>query len=130
MKLVKIDINKLEDIYSLDCFEKEFRKAIGEIWKQNPPFLRYQKKLLIDLAVLDDQKENAVKLPEFERLTDEIGLFSIRHPHSNINMRVIYTIEEGFVILITVFIEKNRSDYNKAIKISRKRRKWIISDAL
>ena len=130
MKLVKIDINKLEDIYSLDCFEKEFRKAIGEIWKQNPPFLRYQKKLLIDLSVLDDQKENAVKLPEFERLTDEIGLFSIRHPHSNINMRVIYTIEEGFVILITVFIEKNRSDYNKAIKISRKRRKWIISDAL
>ena len=130
MKLVKIDINKLEDIYSLDCFEKEFRKAIGEIWKQNPPFLRYQKKLLIDLAVLDDQKENAVKLPEFERLTDEIGLFSIRHPHSNINMRVIYTIEEGFVILITVFIEKNRSDYNKAIKISRTRRKWIISDAL
>ena len=130
MKIVKIDINKLEDIYSLDCFEKEFRKAIGEIWKQNPPFLRYQKKLLIDLAVLDDQKENAVKLPEFERLTDEIGLFSIRHPHSNINMRVIYTIEEGFVILITVFIEKNRSDYNKAIKISRKRRKWIISDAL
>ena len=63
------------------------------------------------MSVLDDQKENAVKLPEFERLTDEIGLFSIRHPHSNINMRVIYTIEEGFVILITVFIEKNRSDY-------------------
>lgn len=130
MELVKIDINELKDIYSLDCFEKEFRKVVGEIWKQDPPFLRYQKKLLIDLAVLDDLKENAVKLPEFERLTDEVGLFSIRHPHSTLNMRVIYTIEEGVVILITVFLEKNKNDYNKAIKVSRKRRKWIISDAL
>ena len=128
MQLVKIDTNGLKDIYSLDCFEKEFRKVAGENWKSDPPFLRYQKKLLMDLAVLDDQKENAIKLPEFERLTDEVGLFSIRHPHSNLNMRVIYTIEEGVVILITVFLEKEKSDYTKAIKRSRKRRKWILSD--
>lgn len=128
MELVQIDINGLNNIYALDCFEKEFRKAVDENWKENPPFLRYQTKLLRDLAILDDQKEKAIKLPEFEKLTNEIGLFSIRHPHSNLNLRVIYTVTKGVVILITAFLEKSRNDYTKAIRVSRDRYEWIISE--
>lgn len=33
MALEKIDINGLNDIYTLDVVQKEFRKAVDEPWK-------------------------------------------------------------------------------------------------
>lgn len=37
MELKKIDINGLNDIYAVDVFEKEFKKAVDESWKSDPP---------------------------------------------------------------------------------------------
>lgn len=53
MELEKIDINGLNDIYALSVVQKEFTKSVNEQWKSNPPWQRYQKKLIQDLAVLD-----------------------------------------------------------------------------
>ena len=57
MELEKINVNGLRDIYAINVIQKEFRKAVDEPWKENPPWQRYQKKLIEDLAVLDMEKE-------------------------------------------------------------------------
>ena len=61
MELKKIDINGLNDIYAVDVFEKEFKKAVDESWKSDPPWKRYQTKLIKNLVVLDTEKEQAVR---------------------------------------------------------------------
>lgn len=67
MELKKIDINGLNDIYAVDVFEKEFKKAVDESWKSDPPWKRYQTKLIKNLVVLDTEKEQAVRLKQFEK---------------------------------------------------------------
>lgn len=64
MELEKININGLNDIYTLDVVQKEFKKAVDEPWKEVPPWQRYQKKLIQDLAVLDTEKERAIEFPQ------------------------------------------------------------------
>ena len=54
-------------------------------------------------------------------------MYSIRHPESKKNVRVIYSIEEGTIILLTAFLEKNDGDYQKAINTAKKRLKWMNS---
>ena len=126
MQLEKIDINGLENIYALSVVQKEFSKAVNEQWKTNPPWKRYQKKLIQDLAVLDMEKECAIDLPQFEKLSGETKLYSIRHPESKKNVRVLYTIVEGkIIILLVAFLEKNEGDYQKAIKVAKQRLKWL-----
>lgn len=126
MQLEKIDINGLENIYALSVVQKEFYKAVNEQWKTNPPWKRYQKKLIQDLAVLDMEKECAIDLPQFEKLSGETKLYSIRHPESKKNVRVLYTIVEGkIIILLVAFLEKNEGDYQKAIKVAKQRLKWL-----
>lgn len=127
MELEKIEINGLNGIYTLDVVQKEFRKAVDEPWKDNPPWQRYQKKLLQDLAVLDDYKESAIEFQQYERLSTEEKLFSIRHPETPKNVRVIYTITEGVVILLHAFLEKNDGDYQKAIRVAKNRLKVLES---
>ena len=127
MELEKIEISGLNDIYACAAVQKEFRKAVDEPWKEVPPWLRYQKKLLQDLAVLDDYKENAIIFPQYERLSTEEKLYSIRHPETPKNVRVIYTITEGVVILLHAFLEKNDGDYQKAIRVAKKRLERIES---
>lgn len=127
MELEKIDINGLNDIYALSVVQKEFKKAVDEPWKENPPWKRYQKKLIQDLVVLDMEKENAIEFPQYERLSTEEKLYSIRHPETSKNVRVIYTIEESIVILLVAFLEKNAGDYQKAINTAKKRLKWLES---
>lgn len=120
-----MDLQKLtcfNRIYQVDCFQKEFSDAVNEIWKQKKPYERYQKKLLQDLSVLDDQGEKAINLPQFERLSQtKYRMYSIRHPETKKNVRVIYVIEDGIVVLLTTFLEKNDSDYSNAIKRANKR---------
>ena len=41
------------------------------------------------------------------------------------NVRVIYTIVKGKVILLTAFLEKNAGDYQKAINLAKNRMKWL-----
>lgn len=55
----------------------------------------------------------------------EEKLYSIRHPETPKNVRVIYTIVEGVVILLGAFLEKNDGDYQKAINTAKKRLKWL-----
>ena len=128
MKLEKIEINGLKNIYALSVVQKEFKKAVNEQWKENPPWQRYQKKLIQDLAVLDIEKEQAIDLPQYEKLSGEDRLYSIRHPESKKNVRIIYTIAEGaVVILLVAFLEKNDGDYQKAINVAKQRLKWLDS---
>ena len=128
MKLEKIEINGLKNIYALSVVQKEFKKAVNEQWKENPPWQRYQKKLIQDLAVLDIEKEQAIDLPQYEKLSGEDRLYSIRHPESKKNVRIIYTIAEGaVVILLVAFLDKNDGDYQKAINVAKQRLKWLDS---
>jgi mRNA-degrading endonuclease RelE of RelBE toxin-antitoxin system len=125
VELEKIDINGINDIYTLSVVKKEFRKAVDEPWKGVPPWQRYQKKLIQDLAVLDMEKEQAVDLAQYEKLSGEDNLYSIRHPESKKNVRIIYTIMDNVVILLIAFLEKNDGDYQKAKNTAKKRIKWL-----
>ena len=119
MELKKIDINGLNDIYAVDVFEKEFKKAVDESWKSDPPWKRYQTKLIKNLVVLDTEKEQAVRLKQFEKLSGTEELYSIRYPETNKNFRVIYTVyEENFIILLAAFQEKNDGDYRRAVAVA------------
>lgn len=128
MELEKIDIEGINSIYALSNMKKEFRKAVDEPWKETPPWQRYQKKLIQDLAALEIGKERAIDLPQFEKLAGEDRLYSIRHPESKKNVRILYAIIDNAVILLTAFLEKNDGDYQKAIDVANKRMKWLESD--
>lgn len=125
MELEKICITGISNTYAISNVRKEFRKAVDEPWKDDPPWERYQQKLIEDLAVLEQEKERAIDLQQFEKLKGVDRLYSIRHPESKKNVRVIYTIEEGAVILLTAFLEKNSGDYQKAKKTAQKRLQWL-----
>ena len=127
MYLEKIKINGLDDIYIISNVRKEFEKAVNEAWKEKPPWERFQKKLIADLAVLSELKERAIDLQQFEKLSGEKELYSIRHPETRKNIRVVYTIDEHQIILLTAFLEKNDGDYLRAIRTARKRLEWLNS---
>ena len=128
MELEKIDIEGINNIYAISRVKKEFKEAVDESWKKTPPWQRYQKKLIEDLAVLEQEKEKAIDLPQFEKLTDNDRLYCIRHPKSKKNVRVIYTIYDSSIILLTAFLEKSDGDYPRAIETAKKRLRWIDSD--
>jgi len=125
VELEKIDAEGINYIYAISSVKKEFKKAVNESWSDNPPWKRYQEKLMRDLAILDVEKEEAVKLQNFEKLADVDRLYSIRHSETPKNVRVLYTIEKDIVILLTAFLEKNSGDYKKAISRAQKRLKWL-----
>lgn len=127
MYLEKIIINGLDDIYIISNVRKEYEKAVNEAWKEKPPWERFQKKLIADLAVLSELKERAIDLQQFEKLSGEKELYSIRHPETRKNIRVVYTIDEHQIILLTAFLEKNDGDYLRAIRTARKRLEWLNS---
>ena len=127
MELEQLRIEELEEIYAISSVKKEFRKAVDEAWRENAPWQRYQKKLIADLAVLEQEKDRAIDLPQFEKLTGFDKLYSIRHPESRKNVRVLYTIEDDTIILLTAFLEKSAGDYQRAIETAQKRLKWLFS---
>ena len=127
MELEKIRIEGINDTYAISSLKKEFRKAVDEPWKEKEPWERYQKKLIQDLTVLEKEKESAIDLQQFEKLNGVDRLYSIRHPESRKNVRIIYTIDEDVIILLTAFLEKNSGDYKRAIDTAKKRLKWLDS---
>lgn len=127
MELEKICMSGINNTYAISNVKKEFRKAVDEPWKEDPPWKRYQQKLIEDLAVLEQEKEKAIDLQQFEKLNGVANLYSIRHPETRKNVRVIYTIEDGVIILLTAFLEKNNGDYQRAINTAQKRLQWLIS---
>ena len=118
----------LDNIFADSNLKKEFQSAVNEQWKTKPPWKRYQKKLIADLVVLSQEKERAVDLANFEKLRDTDRLYSIRHPKSKKNIRVIYTVDEGAIILLVAFLEKNDGDYKRAINVAERRLKLLESD--
>ena len=118
----------LDNIFAVSNLKKEFQSAVNEQWKTKPPWKRYQKKLIADLVVLSQEKERAVDLANFEKLRDTDRLYSIRHPKSKKNIRVIYTVDEGEIILLVAFLEKNDGDYKRAINVAERRLKLLESD--
>ena len=114
MALEKISISGISDVYAVSAIKKEFKKAVNQPWKNSEPYPEYQKKLLADLAVLDIEKEKA------------IDLYSTHRPNSRKNVRIIYTIiDRKIIILLTVFLEKNKSDYQNAISVAKNRLKQL-----
>ena len=107
MELEKLEITGLSNTYAIANVKKEFQKAVDEPWKEVPPWQRYLKKLIADLAVLEQEQERAIDFPQYEKLAGVDNLYSIRHPESRKNVRVIYTIIEGTIVLLTAFLEKN-----------------------
>lgn len=66
---------------------------------------------------------------QYEKLTGEERLYSIRHPNTKKNVRVLYTIVNGtYIILLHAFLEKSSNDYKKAITVAKKRLKWLEDD--
>ena len=127
MELERICILGINNTYAISNVQKEFRKAVNEPWKDEPPWKRYQQKLIQDLAVLEQEKERAIDLQQFEKLSGVDRLYCIRHPESKKNVRIIYTIDEGAIILLTAFIEKNNGDYQRAISTAQRRLQWLDS---
>lgn len=127
VELEQLCIEGLNNTYAISNVKKEFRKAVDEPWKDKNPWKRYQQKLIADLAVLEQEMEHAVDLPQFEKLAGIDRLYSIRHPESKKNVRVIYIIEGHVVILLTVFLEKNSGDYQRAIELAQRRLQWLES---
>ena len=82
MELERIVASGLTNIYSLSTVQKEFRNSVNETWKDEEPYPRYQKKLLQDLAVLEDLKEEAITLPQFEKQAWQDGK-KVRLPSSS-----------------------------------------------
>lgn len=128
VELEKIDIEGIYNTYALSCVKKEFRKAVDEPWKTEPPWQRYQRKLMQDLAVLEQERERAIELAQFEKLAGEDRLYCIRHPETKKNVRVIYTIVDNEIILLHAFLEKNAGDYPNAVDTAKKRLQWLESD--
>lgn len=128
MELVKIEVEGIENTYAVSMFEKEFHKAVDESWKENKPFKRYQEKLVADLAVLEMEMEKAIDMPQYEKMKGEDDLYSIRHPESRKNVRIIYTIYEDAIIILGAFLEKNNGDYQKAIRRAKSRLKQLDTD--
>ena len=125
MDLVKLEIYGINNVYEISAVEKEFKKAVNEKWRDKPPWKRYQRKLIENLAVLEQEKERAIELPQFEKLVGTQNLYCIRYANSPKNVRVVYTIYEDTVILLYAFLEKNESDYQNAIFVAKRRLKWL-----
>ncbi|GEM_PF-6895120 len=111
----------LDNIYYLDIFEKELRK----IKKDNP---NYSKWLDRKIKILSRDAAGATDGKTFEKLSGQ-QLYSIRHPSKN-NERVIYYIidDDNSVILLTAFCERNKSDYQHSIAISKQRLKALETE--
>ena len=102
MELEKLEIEGLNDVYALSVVKKEFKKAVDESWRDEKPWKRYQKTLLQDLAILDAQKEKAIVFEQFELLSGTENLYSIRHPKTQKNVRVLYTFTERLEVVLLV----------------------------
>ena len=100
-------------IYAVDSFWDEYRKMFG---KDAHSYKEEKELLLTNLRMLDDRPlSELLELPaRFERLVNE-DLYVIRNV-SKRNPRVIFVTgdENGNIVLLNSFLEKNRGDYELA----------------
>ena len=113
MKLEKVA--GFQRIYQAETFPNDFDDMFKKSKGQRKRYLLW---LYTWLKILDDQGQDALSLQQFEYLknTDNPRLYALRHPHSQINERYIFVyIEDGAVVLLTAFKEKDTDDYCTAI---------------
>lgn len=112
MRIKKYNIG--DNIYVAESFDGDYRNLYG---KSKDSFEKNKLKLNKNLSVLEKVgiKTAISDYQQFEYLTNE-NLFSIRHV-SKLNPRVIfaYCAPEGQILLLSCVLEKNKSDYDKAI---------------
>ena len=115
MRLVKME--DFNNIYYVDSFPDDLDALFGKNKGQKKVYMKW---LYQRLETLDAEGRSALQYEQFEQLNCEApALYSIRHPQSKINERYIYVyFEQNNVILLTALKEKNRIDYEKAIKRS------------
>ena len=73
MELEQICIKGINNTYAISNVKKEFQKAVDEPWNEEPPWKRYQQKLVENLAVLEQEKEKAKKTLDTIRMTKGNG---------------------------------------------------------
>lgn len=120
-----MEIIKLKDyknIYAVDSFSSEYQSLFG---KSKGLYNQYLKKLRFNLSILDKEMKKAIQYQQFEQLENS-NLYSIRHV-SVINPRVVYAYidDDGKVILLSAFKEKNASDYDRGMKQAEQRLKQL-----
>ena len=121
----KQKIKGYENIFQVDCFEKEFSKTTSE---KNSG--RYHKWLIRQLAILDTDPEGALKLDQFEKLSNTTpDLYAIRYAHSKKNPRIIYVyVKRTEVCLLCSFKETKQCDYKNAIKTAESRARYLYAN--
>lgn len=123
-----------EKIYEVSGFKKEFSKFSGEKAGNGDDIDsgRYNKWLIARLTHWDEFGIESLKTKHFEVLkvdpiingNQKYKLYSMRYPHAEKNIRVIFTIvTSDKILLLLTFIEKSKSDYDLAIS----RAKTIIN---
>ena len=103
-------------IYQAECFPDEVKAMFG---KNTGEMRRYLKWLNVWLHYLDIYGLEVLNIEQFEHVKSTFNphIYAIRHPHSLINERYLYIYMEGeAAVLLTAFMEKDKKDYDPAIK--------------
>ncbi|MBN2285845.1 MAG: hypothetical protein JXQ26_03220 [Tissierellales bacterium] len=108
----------IKSYYKLD---EELRDIIEESGSRETFIRLYRQRL----KFLGDRKYRAIdKRDWFESLKNEKDLYAIKIKNK-LNIRIVYTMMKikdiDFIILLSVFKEKDKKDYEKAIRTARKR---------
>lgn len=118
-------INNYEDIYALDLFWEDFNSTV--LGRSQSESKRYIAWLQRKLEVLNQYREQATRLRDFERVEGNTILYSIRYPNSKKNPRIIYFfVHEGKPVLLLAFLEKKPSDYKKILTSALTRYNFVI----
>lgn len=120
MRIIPLD--DFENVWCVESFAKEFHHLFGKSKKLTNDYLEI---LFRDLELLD--KFDITDLPQFEPLVGENNLYSIRLM-GKANCRVIYTcmLSNDRLVLLFPFLEKSKSDYEKA----KRRARALVKDLL
>lgn len=124
MELIKDE--RFENIYMVDVFPREYKKLFG---KSKAVYQEEHERLARNLYLLDSEMENALQFQQFEQLTNQSPLCSIRHV-SKTNPRVIFVFQktESAVILLACALEKSAKDYDEVIDRAKKRLRLLEED--
>lgn len=126
--MIVLEIQKLgnyKDIYALDLFLEDFENAV--LGRSQSESRRYSAWLQRKLDDLDQYRERAIQLRDFEKVEGHTMLYSIRYPHSKKNPRIIYFfVHKGKPVLLLAFLEKKSSDYERNISAALARYNFVV----
>lgn len=131
MEIIKqIDFSR---IYYLDAFDRDLSKLYN---RDKDSLHKYQNWLSKKLLLMDGSDiEDLIQLKGFEKIQGiKQDFFSIRNLSLPGNPRVLFFIDDrnkkrSVYLLSVAFLEKNKSDYDKAIDVALDRWKHV-SDSM